>query len=80
MKRNTETDEYRLCSGRKFLAENGVIGIAKNGGRLMVCEGYAGMLPVARWSASEQRELADHMIVLWREYRLAIPGAGEDVG
>lgn len=65
---------YTLTTGRRFYANNGIIGIDANGS---VSEGYDGGVETERdwdeefapWSGDERRELADEMIRRWERFK-----------
>ena len=69
-----ENHRYILSSGRKFDANNGIIGIA----RTEIYEGYDGHIQVVKytpdsdfvdWTFEEIRELADTMIARWEMWK-----------
>lgn len=62
-------DEYILSTGRKFYANNGIVGISPD---LRIYEGYDGGPDDKNWSPEERRELADFMIGLWQRYKEAV--------
>ena len=57
------------CSGRKFFANEAIIGINQ---KLEVSHGYDGHIEIDEsfdeLSNDEKRELANHMIKVWTEY------------
>ena len=75
--------DYTLKSGRKFAANNGIVGIAPD---LDVREGYDGgvqffdswdfdcapgeeLKEINPWTAEDYAELADAMIALWQAFK-----------
>jgi hypothetical protein len=66
---------YTLSSGRKFYANNGVIGMSEFvededfGWMLDLSEGYDGGINTDEFSKEELLEIADFMILQWQRYK-----------
>lgn len=74
MKFNNKESEYELSTGRKFYANNGIIGLS---GRLILKEGYDGSVEYEHYeldnetsifTKKEKREIADFMIELFNQW------------
>lgn len=60
-----DPDYVTLGSGRKFYANNGIIGLDPDGG---IYGGYDGGFGDGNFTADEKRELAEMMIMRWRRW------------
>lgn len=69
---HNDHDHFTLSTGRKFYANNGIIGLSPHNNG--VSEGYDGAVYVDEdegegWTTAERHELADYMISLWQQWK-----------
>ena len=62
-------DSYTLSTGRTFYANHGLIGLSMDHSPIEVAEGYNGFVRESDWTWQEKVELAEYMIIQWKNYR-----------
>jgi len=71
MRFDEKADEFELSTGRRFYANNGVLGVSADHevwDRLELFEGFDGTVFAEEFTTEERREVAEYMIALWREF------------
>ncbi len=70
MEWDDEADEWVFASGERVYAHDGIIGLSRDGMR--VSYGADGSLDWERMRPDDVRELADAMILRWRQFRKSL--------